>query len=123
MAGHSSKFRRPRQGVLPKGVRPVSFALLAKRVRPLFAEEPEPLTFRAMPSRLPLVALVALGACGDNESGLENYFPDLPPPTGGAQEVFAGQVTDPSQLVDGPARSGLVGDFFITNDRVTFIVQ
>src|SRR5258706_10500141 len=70
------------------------------------------------------VCLVAvMFACGDNDSGLANYFPTLPPATGAAQSVFTGAVTDPSQLVSGPARSGMVGDFFIKNDRATFIVQ
>lgn len=62
-------------------------------------------------------------ACGGDDGGLSDYFPDLPDPTGEPQSVFAGEVTDPSQLVTGPAQSGLVGDFFIKNDRVTFIIQ
>src|SRR5688500_6260374 len=70
--------------------------------------------------RFILVIALCLG-CGD-DSGLEDYFPELPP-TGGAQGASAGQVTDESQLVPGPAQSGMVGDFFIKNDRATFIVQ
>jgi hypothetical protein len=66
---------------------------------------------------MPIVA-----ACGGDD-GLSDYFPELPPPTGEPQDVFAGEVTDASQLVTGPAQSGLVGDFFIKNDRVTFIIQ
>ncbi|MDB4958276.1 MAG: hypothetical protein JWO36_5845, partial [Myxococcales bacterium] len=61
--------------------------------------------------------------CNGGDPGLADYFPKLPDPTGQAQSVWAGPVTDPSQLVTGPAQSGLVGDFFIKNDRVTFIVQ
>ena len=59
-------------------------------------------------------------ACGD-DPGLSDFYPPIPtsPGTG----VTAGQVTDASQLVTGPAVSGLVGDFFMKNDRVTFIVQ
>ncbi|MEO7097431.1 MAG: hypothetical protein ABI175_29490, partial [Polyangiales bacterium] len=75
--------------------------------------------------RIRLVCLgfvVALSACGD-DAGLSDYYPDLPDETGGAQEVFAGEVTETAQLVTGPAQSGLVGDFFIKNDRVTFIIQ
>jgi hypothetical protein len=72
--------------------------------------------------RFIVVTLLAAAACGD-DSGLDDYFPTLPEPTGGAQQAFAGEVTDESQLVQGPARSGLVGDFFIKNDRVSFIVQ
>ncbi len=71
--------------------------------------------------RLIAVTLLCAAACGD-DSSLEDYYPPLPP-TGGAQEVSAGQVTEDSQLVHGPAESGLVGDYFIKNDRVTFIVQ
>src|SRR5262245_8347878 len=73
--------------------------------------------------RLVTVILPITVACGGDDSGLSNYFPDLPPETGGPQETFAGEVTDASQLVTGPAQSGLVGDFFIKNDRVSFIVQ
>src|SRR5437016_3027947 len=71
-----------------------------------------------------LVAVMfASTACGDNDSGLDNYLSTLPPATGAPQSVFTGEVTDPSQLVSGPARSGMVGDFFIKNDRTTFIIQ
>ena len=70
-----------------------------------------------------VIFAVALAACGDDGGGLSDYYPDLPDPTGGAQQAFAGEVTDASQLVTGPAQSGLVGDFFIKNDKVTFIIQ
>lgn len=70
-----------------------------------------------------LAAAIVLSACGDDGGGLEDYYPELPKETGGAQEVFAGEVTDASQLVTGPAQSGLVGDFFMKNDKVTFIIQ
>ncbi len=72
--------------------------------------------------RLALVTLL-LSACGDNDTGLEGFYPPLPPTTGEAASAFAGEVTDASQLVTGPAQSGLVGDFFMKNDRVTFIIQ
>ncbi|MBA2544633.1 MAG: CehA/McbA family metallohydrolase [Deltaproteobacteria bacterium] len=62
-------------------------------------------------------------ACGGESSGLTDYFPDLPPPTGEAQVAFAGEVTDAGQLLAGPATSGLVGDFFLKNDKVSVIVQ
>ena len=79
-------------------------------------------------SRLAFVTwlLPIAAGCGNDSSdggGLSEFFPDLPEPTGGAQEAFAGEVTDAKQLVTGPAQSGLVGDFFLKNDRVTFIVQ
>ncbi len=76
--------------------------------------------------RIRLVCLglaIVLGGCGDDGGGLSDYYPDLPEETGEPQAVFAGEVTDPSQLVTGPAQSGLVGDFYIKNDRVTFIIQ
>jgi hypothetical protein len=73
-------------------------------------------------NRFVLVTLLCLSAC-DDKASLTDYFPTLPDPTGQAQAVFAGQVTTASQLVTGPAQSGLVGDFSIKNDRVTFIVQ
>jgi hypothetical protein len=70
------------------------------------------------------VTLSLLVSCGDNIGpSLNEYLPTIPAPTGGAQKAFAAQVTDPSQLVTGPAQSGLVGDYFIKNDKVTFIVQ
>lgn len=74
-------------------------------------------------SQLRFIALTLLfaAACGD-DSSLEDYYPPLPP-TGGEQGASAGQVTDEAQLVHGPAQSGLVGDYFIKNDKVTFIVQ
>lgn len=76
-------------------------------------------------SRLRLVTVLPLicAACGGDDPGLPDFYPPLPAPTGDAQAAFAGQVTDPGQLVTGPAQSGLVGDFFIKNDKVTFIVQ
>ncbi|HLL23115.1 MAG TPA: hypothetical protein VK427_13335, partial [Kofleriaceae bacterium] len=68
------------------------------------------------------VGLVTLVGCGSG-SGLSDYFPPLPPTTGQPQQAFAGRVTDESQLVAGPAKSGLVGDYFIANDRVRFIIE
>lgn len=65
----------------------------------------------------------ALAACGGDDGGLSDYYPPIPDPTGGAQQAFAGEVTDVNQLVTGPAQSGMVGDFFIKNDKVTFIIQ
>jgi len=75
------------------------------------------------PNRLVVLVLLTLGlaACGDDGS-LSDYFPELPP-TGGPQGASAGEVTDPSELVTGPAQSGLVGDFYIKNDKASFIIQ
>ncbi len=76
-----------------------------------------------LPVRLAFIAsLATVAACG-SDSALSDYFPKLPPVTHDPQAVFAGEVTDPSQLVTGPAQSGLVGDFYMQNDRVTFIIQ
>lgn len=72
--------------------------------------------------RLGLVTLLCLYGCSDDPS-IDDFLPPIPAATGGAQEAFAGQVTDPSQLIPGPAQSGIVGDYFIRNDRVGFIVQ
>jgi len=44
-------------------------------------------------------------------------------PTGGAQEVWAGPISDASELVDGPAAQGMVGDFYIRNARARYVVQ
>jgi hypothetical protein len=72
--------------------------------------------------RFVLVALLCVVGCGDDGGGLDDYYPELPPASG-ASGASAGQVTDASQLVTGPAQSGLVGDFYIKNDVVSFIVQ
>src|SRR5688500_16474964 len=73
--------------------------------------------------RFSFAFVVCLIGCGDHGSGLEDYYPTLPPTTGEAQQAFAGEVTDAAQLVRGPAQSGMVGDFFIKNDRASFIIQ
>src|ERR1700761_9176387 len=62
-------------------------------------------------------------ACGGDDPTLASFYPALPGPTHEPQAASAGQVTDAAQLVTGPAQSGLVGDFFLKNDRVTFIIQ
>jgi len=72
--------------------------------------------------RLVLVTLLCAVGCGDDGGGLEDYYPDLPP-TGGTPGASAGQVTDASQLVTGPAQSGLVGDNWLETERVSFLVQ
>jgi len=71
-----------------------------------------------------IVVAAWLAGCGsDARSGLDDYLPPIPGTTGEAQQVFAGQVTDPGQLVTGPAQSGMIGDYFLKNDKVTFIIQ
>ncbi len=78
---------------------------------------------------LPLAAgCLSLFACGDNlpgdeGKGIEDFFPTLPP-TGGSQEVFAGEITGAttSELIPGPASAGIVGDFFLRNDKARFVI-
>lgn len=70
-----------------------------------------------------LLAGVAAG-CGDNDPGsLSLFYPVLPPATGEAQASFAGEVKEASQLLTGPAVTGMVGDYFLSNDKVKFIVS
>ncbi|MCX5748104.1 MAG: CehA/McbA family metallohydrolase [Proteobacteria bacterium] len=73
--------------------------------------------------RICFVIAMLAGACGDDDRGLDAFYPTIPPATGEAQQAFAGEVTDPGQLVTGPAVTGLVGDFFMKNDKATFIIQ
>ena len=68
--------------------------------------------------------LLGVAACGGG-GGIEDYYPELPDPTGGPQEAYAGEITtgNAGELVAGPAATGMVGDFFIRNDRASFIVS
>ncbi len=72
--------------------------------------------------RLAVTALILIAACGDDGGGLSDYYPDLPPESG-ARGASAGEVTELGQLITGPAQSGIIGDYFIKNDVVSFIVQ
>jgi len=76
-------------------------------------------------TRLVLVAGLgmAAGACGDDGPGLEDYYPELPP-VGGVQTVFAGEVTaaNAGELVTGTAAQGMIGDFYMRNDKVRLII-
>ena len=73
-----------------------------------------------------LCALVsAVAACGDDGGpSLEDFYPELPP-TGGEQGAFAGEITtaNTNELLTGPAAQGQVGDFFLRNDQVRFVVS
>ena len=64
-----------------------------------------------------------IAACGDDGGGpsLADFYPELPA-AGGATGATAGAITAASQLVTGPAAQGQVGDFFLANTRVKFIV-
>lgn len=85
-------------------------------------------------------ALPLTAACGDDGTAtpdagpddppdagplgsLEDHLPPLPEPTGEPQAVFAGQVETADQLIEGPAKSGIVGDYYIRNSDVSFIIQ
>jgi len=67
---------------------------------------------------------VSLAAgCGGGDKGLDDYLPQVPSPTGDAQSVWAGQITDSGDLVDGPAAQGMIGDFYMRNSRARFVIQ
>jgi hypothetical protein len=70
-------------------------------------------------------SFVLLAACGGGGDPIEDYYPELPEPTGDAQVVFAGEITQANQneLVTGPAATGLAGDLFIRNDKAAFIIS
>ena len=50
---------------------------------------------------------LAFTACGDDGGGgsLEDFFPEVPAPTGDAQAVYAGEITaaNTDELIPGPA--------------------
>jgi len=73
-----------------------------------------------------LVCVVGLTGCGDDgATGLDKFLPEVPKPTGDPQSVWAGQITSANdyELIDGPARSGMVGDFFMRNSKGRFVIQ
>jgi hypothetical protein len=78
---------------------------------------------------LPILAL-ALTACGgddisDNGAGLDDFLPELPPTTGEAQTAFAGLIEESNseELIPGPASSGVLGDYYIRNNKARFVIQ
>jgi len=77
--------------------------------------------------RMQLLALTAAAACGDNHHrGLDDFLPPIPAPTGAAQSVYAGTVTGDNadtELIAGPAASGIPGDLFLRNSRGRYIIQ
>lgn len=78
------------------------------------------------------IALVCCGfssaACGDNQNGgeqsIEDYYPELPPESGESQVVFSGAIdtNNPEELIPGPASSGVLGDYFMRNDKARFVI-
>ena len=76
---------------------------------------------------VPALALVLLGACGDDGGsgpGLGDYYPETPASTGEAQAVFVGEITADKtvELLTGPAAQGQVGDFYLRNDKARFVI-
>src|SRR3954469_1552322 len=68
--------------------------------------------------------LIVFAGC-NNTSPLDAALPALPP-EGGAQAAFAGRLDAANydaERVPGPASQGLVGDYFLRNDKVRVIVQ
>lgn len=82
----------------------------------------------------PCVALAVLvfSGCGDEEKAppppadpIVRFLPALSP-VGGARGARAGRLDESNlkaERIDGPASQGRIGDFFLANDRVRFIVQ
>jgi hypothetical protein len=66
-------------------------------------------------------------ACGGGSSGpsLSDFLPTVPEPDGTPQKAFAGPITQTNsqELIPGPAATGRVGDFFMRNERVRFVVE
>src|SRR5690349_18501078 len=75
--------------------------------------------------RLRLLSLLVITACGGGGGGIDDYYPTLPDPTGEAQVVFAGEITqaNTTELLTGPAAQGMVGDLFMRNDVAAFTIQ
>ncbi|MDB4970774.1 MAG: hypothetical protein JWN44_6463 [Myxococcales bacterium] len=72
-----------------------------------------------------LTLLASMGAGCNNGSPLDGALPDLPP-EGGAALAAAGRLDGANydqERVTGPASQGLVGDYFMRNDKVRIVVQ
>jgi hypothetical protein len=56
---------------------------------------------------------------------IDDFFPELSEVTGEAPSVFAGHISESNaqELIDGPARSGVLGDYFIRNNKARFVIQ
>lgn len=76
-----------------------------------------------------LLCLLGGPGCGDDDGGadptLEDFLPEVPAPNGEPQSVYAGEITAASaaEIVEGPARSGMLGDFYLRNSRGRFVIQ
>ncbi len=60
-----------------------------------------------------------------NGAKIDDFFPSLPEPTGESPSVFAGLIMESNshELIEGPARSGVLGDYFIRNNKARFVIQ
>ncbi len=71
--------------------------------------------------------IASLLACGDNVSDLatlDDFLPELPVATGETQAAFAGRIAEGNaeELIAGPASSGVLGDYFMRNDKARFVI-
>jgi hypothetical protein len=76
-------------------------------------------------SLLAYLSLCVVACGGGGGDPIEGFYPELPEPTGEAQMVFAGEITQANagELVTGPAATGMVGDLFMRNDRASFVIS
>lgn len=69
---------------------------------------------------------IASAGCDDEDVvDLDDFLPALPAPTGEPQAAWAGAVTadSPGELIAGPSAWGMVGDYYMRNDRVRVVIQ
>ena len=81
--------------------------------------------FGALSFSAVIACLTAAGCGGSSEPGLDDFLPDIPAATGEAQSTWAGAITPESadELLDGPAATGLIGDFYMRNGRGRYVIQ
>lgn len=81
-----------------------------------------------LPSLWLVSALVLAAGCGSDAGPsitLDDVLPEVPLPTGEPQRVWAGSITPDraGELINGPASSGMVGDYFMRNARGRYVIQ
>ncbi len=73
------------------------------------------------------MVFAVLAACGGGASGpsLSQFLPPLPAPDGKSPSVFAGAIAqgNAAELIPGPAATGRVGDYFMRNAKVRFVIE